>query len=88
MTMFKLALFMSTNPTLKEINYILEAWTRYVLSIYAELRLEALALKRLYQINQSINQSNVYITIMPGEARLSGVTDESEFNSKIDETVP
>ena len=37
---------------------------------------------------QSINQSNFYSANIPGEARLSGVTAESVFNSKIKETVP
>ena len=36
----------------------------------------------------SINQSNVYVAYIPGEARLSGATAESVFNSKIEETVP
>ena len=35
-----------------------------------------------------INQSNFYTTNIPGEARLSGTTAESVFNSKIEETVP
>ena len=39
-------------------------------------------------INQSINQSNFYGANIPGEARLSGATAESVFNSKIEETVP
>ena len=39
-------------------------------------------------INQSINQSNFYSANIPGEARLSGATAESVFNSKIEETVP
>ena len=39
-------------------------------------------------INQSINQSNFYIANIPSEARLSGTTTESVFNSKIEETVP
>ena len=37
------------------------------------------------QINQSINQSNFYSANIPGEARLSGATAKSVFNSKIDE---
>ena len=32
-------------------------------------------------INQSINQSNVYSANTPGEARLSGTTANSVFNS-------
>ena len=36
----------------------------------------------------SINQSNFYSANIPGEARLSGTTAESVFNSKIEETVP
>ena len=35
-----------------------------------------------------INQSNFYSANIPGKARLSGVTAESVFNSKIAETVP
>ena len=38
-------------------------------------------------INHSINQSDVYRANIPDEARLSGMTAESVFNSKIDETV-
>ena len=38
--------------------------------------------------NQSINQSNFYSANIPGEARLSGATAKSEFNSEIEETVP
>ena len=38
-------------------------------------------------IFQSINQSNFYCTNIHGEARLSGSTAESVFNSKIYETV-
>ena len=41
-----------------------------------------------YRINQSINQSNLYSANIPGEARLSGATAKSVFNSKIEETVP
>ena len=37
---------------------------------------------------QSINQSNFYSTNIPGEARLSGTTAKSVFNSKIDQAVP
>ena len=37
---------------------------------------------------QSINQSNFYSANILGEARLSGATAESVFNSKIEETVP
>ena len=40
------------------------------------------------KINQSINQSNFYSADIPGEARLSGATNESVFNSKIDQAVP
>ena len=40
------------------------------------------------KFNQSINQSNFYCVNIPGEARLSGETAESVFNSKIKETVP
>ena len=36
----------------------------------------------------SINQSNFYSANIPGEARLSGATAKSVFNSKIEETVP
>ena len=36
----------------------------------------------------SINQSNFYSANIPSEARLSGMTAKSVFNSKIDETVP
>ena len=36
----------------------------------------------------SINQSNFYSPNIPSEARLSGATHESVFNSKIDEAVP
>ena len=39
-------------------------------------------------INQSINQSKLYSANIPGEARLSGATAQSVFNSKIEETVP
>ena len=39
-------------------------------------------------INQSINQSNFYSANIPDEARLSGATAKSVFNSKIEETVP
>ena len=39
-------------------------------------------------INQSINQSNFYSANIPNEARLSGATAKSVFNSKIEETVP
>ena len=39
-------------------------------------------------VSYSINQLNFYIANIPGEARLSGVTAESVFNSKIEETVP
>ena len=35
---------------------------------------------------QSIKQSNFYNTNILGKARLSGVTAESVFNSKIEET--
>ena len=35
-----------------------------------------------------INQSKFYSANIPGEARLSGATAESVFNSKIEETVP
>ena len=38
--------------------------------------------------NQSINQSNFYSANIPGEARFSGTTAKSVFNSKIEETVP
>ena len=41
-----------------------------------------------FVINQSINQSEFYSANIPGEARLSGVTAKSVFNSKIEETVP
>ena len=37
---------------------------------------------------KSNNQSNFYSANIPGKARLSGMTAESVFNSKIDETVP
>ena len=37
---------------------------------------------------RSINQSNFYSANIPGEARLSGATAKSVFNSKIEETVP
>ena len=37
--------------------------------------------------NQFINQSNFYSANIPSEARLSGATAESVFNSKIEETV-
>ena len=36
----------------------------------------------------SVNQSNFYSANIPGEARLSGATAKSVFNSKIEETVP
>ena len=39
-------------------------------------------------INQSINQPNFYSANIPDEARLSGATAKSVFNSKIEETVP
>ena len=39
------------------------------------------------KINQSINQSNFYSDNIPGEARLSGATAKSVFNSKIEKTV-
>ena len=39
-------------------------------------------------IYQSINQSNFYSANIPGEARLSGATTKSVFNSKIEETFP
>ena len=42
----------------------------------------------LFTFNQSINQSNCYSTNIPGEAKLSGATAKSVFNSKIEETVP
>ena len=35
----------------------------------------------------SIDESNFYSTNIPGEARLSGTTAESVFNSKRDETI-
>ena len=35
-----------------------------------------------------INQSNIYSAKIPSEARLSGTTAKSAFNSKIEETVP
>ena len=35
----------------------------------------------------SINQSIFYSVNIPGEARLSGATAKSVFNSKIEETV-
>ena len=35
-----------------------------------------------------INQSNFYSANIPSEARLSGATAKSVFNSKIEETVP
>ena len=38
-------------------------------------------------INQSINKSNFYSANIPGEARLSGATAKSVFNSKIEDTV-
>ena len=38
--------------------------------------------------HQSVSQSNFYSTNIPGKARLSGTTDKSVFNSRIDETVP
>ena len=44
--------------------------------------------KQDMSINQSINQSNLYNAIIPDKARLSGATDESVLNSKINETVP
>ena len=37
---------------------------------------------------ESINQSNFYSANIPGEARLSGATAKSVFNSKMEETVP
>ena len=37
---------------------------------------------------QSINQLKFYSANIPSEARLSGATAESVFNSKIEETVP
>ena len=37
---------------------------------------------------ESINQSNLYSANIPGEARLSGATAKSVFNSKMEETVP
>ena len=36
----------------------------------------------------SINQSNFYSVDIPNEARLSGPTAESVFNSNIDEAAP
>ena len=39
-------------------------------------------------LDQSISRSNLYSAIIPGEARLSGATAKSVFNSKIEETVP
>ena len=42
----------------------------------------------LQSIYLSINQSNFYSANIPGEARLSGATAESLFNTKIDEAVP
>ena len=35
-----------------------------------------------------INQSNFYSANIPGEARLSGATAKSVFNSKFEGTVP
>ena len=35
-----------------------------------------------------VNQSNFYGANIPGEAKLSGATAKSVFNSKIEETVP
>ena len=37
---------------------------------------------------RQFNQSNFYSANIPYEARLSGVTAKSVFNSKIEETVP
>ena len=42
----------------------------------------------LCALYQSINQSNFYGTNIPGKARLSAMTAELVFNSKIEETVP
>ena len=42
----------------------------------------------MYHNIQSINQLNFHSANIPGEARLSGVTAESVFNSKIDGAVP
>ena len=39
-------------------------------------------------VTTPINQSNFYSVNIPGEARLSGATAKSVFNSKIEETVP
>ena len=36
----------------------------------------------------SIKHSNFYSTNIPGEAKFSGATAKSVFNSKIEETVP
>ena len=36
----------------------------------------------------SINQSNFYSAYIPGEARFSGATAKSVFDSKIEETIP
>ena len=44
--------------------------------------------RQLDTINQSINQSNFYSANIPSEARLSGTTAKSVFNSNIEETVP
>ena len=41
----------------------------------------------LYIFNQSVNQSAFYSANIPHEARLSGATAESVFNSNINETV-
>ena len=47
-------------------------------------------LQYLTKVNcyNSINQSNIYSANITGEARLSGATAKSVFNSKIEETVP
>ena len=47
----------------------------------------AVQTKKVSALNQSINQVS-RVPISSGEARLSGVTAESVFKSKIEETVP
>ena len=45
-------------------------------------------LATMFKYVQSINESNFCRANIPGEARLSGATAKSVFNSKIEETVP
>ena len=54
--------------------------------VYAHISIQQVKDQFVYQ--SIINQSNFYSTDIPGEARLSGTTAKSVFNSKIEKTVP